>query len=121
MAACFLIYEFWALLGLVLATVFRQSAMAIGLGLAYGLVIENLVFALLGLIGANLINPIHQWFPIANTGYLVDSFGAVRIRGIDTTLSPYADATHAVTLLAIYLAGFVVITGWFSRTRDVTA
>jgi ABC-2 type transport system permease protein len=119
--ACFLIYGFWALLGLVLATLFRQSAMAIGLGLAYALVVERLIFGLLSLIGTNIINPIHEWFPIANTGYLVDSFGTVRIRGLNTSLSPYADGTHAVTVLLIYLVVFVGVTVFFTRNRDITA
>lgn len=119
--ACFLIYGFWALLGLALATLFRQSAMAIGLGLAYALVIENLVFGLLSLIGGNTINQIHQWFPIANGGYLIDAFGSPRIRGINTSLSPFADATHAVTVLMIYVVGFAVVSALVVRARDVTS
>src|ERR1700693_3443756 len=119
--ACFLIYAFWALLGVVLATVFRQSAMAIGLGLAYALVIENLVFGLLSLIGGNTINQIHQWFPIANGGYLIDAFGSPRIRGIDTTVSPFGDATHAVTVLMIYVVAFAVVSALVVRARDVTS
>jgi ABC-2 type transport system permease protein len=118
---CFLIYWFWAMLGLVLATIFRQSAMAIGIGLAYALVIERVVFALLGLGGSDWVNSVHQWFPIANVGYLIDSFGAVRIRGLGTAVHPYADATHGVTLLLVYVAAFVAITVVFIRQRDVTA
>jgi len=121
LGACFLIYGFWALLGLALATLFRQSAMAIGLGLAYALVFENLVFGLLSLIGGNTINQIHQWFPIANTGYLIDSFGTVRIRALNTSVSPFADATHAVTILLIYVAAFIVVSAVVLRRRDVTS
>jgi ABC-2 type transport system permease protein len=119
--ACFLIYGFWAVFGLVLATLFRQSAMAIGLGLAYALVFENLVFGLLSLIGGNTVNQIHQWFPIANGGYLVDSFGAIKIQGINTAVSPFADATHAVTMLFVYLVGFTVVSALVVKTRDVTS
>jgi ABC-2 type transport system permease protein len=123
--ACYLIFGFWALLGLCLATVFRQSAMAIGLGLAYGLILERLVFGLLAGLGGNAIPSIQQWFPIANTTYLVESFGsAVSIRvgtAVSSAKPPFADATHAVVMLALYVAIFVLITGWFSRTRDVTA
>ena len=121
LGACFLIYGFWALLGVALATLFRQSAMAIGLGLAYALVFENLVFGLLSLIGGNTINQIHQWFPIANSGYLIDSFGTVRIRGLNTAVSPFADATHAVTMLLVYVAGFVIVSSLVVRARDVTS
>jgi len=119
--ACFLIYGFWALLGICLATLFRQSAMAIGLGLAYGLVVERLVFGLLAGVGGNTINEIQQWFPIANTTYLVQSFGIVSIRGAGSTAKPFADATHALVMLAVYVAAFTAITAWFSRTRDVTS
>jgi ABC-2 type transport system permease protein len=121
LGACFLVYGFWALLGVALATLFRQSAMAIGLGLAYALVFENLVFGLLSLIGGNTINQIHQWFPIANTGYLIDSFGAVRIRGLNTAVTPFADATHAVTILLVYVVGFIVVSSLVVRARDVTS
>lgn len=119
--ACYLIFGFWALFGLWLATLFRQSAMAIGIGLAYALVVERLIFGLLGGVGGNTIKEIQQWFPIANTTYLVQSFGAVRIRGVDTTASPFAGATHAVLVLLLYFAAFTAIAAWFSRTRDVTS
>jgi len=119
--ACYLIYGLWALLGLVLATLFRQSAMAIGLGLAYGLVLERLVFGLLANVGGNTIKEIQQWFPLANTTYLVGSFGTIRVRGVGNTGAPFADATHAVAVLIVYLAVFVAITAWLSRTRDVTS
>jgi ABC-type transport system involved in multi-copper enzyme maturation permease subunit len=119
--ACFLIFGFWALFGVGLASLFRQSAMAIGLGLAYALVVERLIFGLLAGVGGNTINEIQQWFPIANTTYLVQSFGAVGIRAGTSATSPFADATHAVTVLVLYLAAFIAITAWLSHTRDVTS
>jgi ABC-2 type transport system permease protein len=119
--ACVLIYGWWALAGVMLATLFRQSAMAIGLGLAYGLVVERLIFSLLGIGGGDWVNQIHQWFPIANIGYLIASFGEVRIRGVGATATPYADATHGLTVLLIYLVVLVAITLEVSRRRDVTA
>ncbi len=123
--ACYLIFGFWALIGLCLATLFRQSAMAIGLGLAYGLIVERLVFGLLAGLGGNAIPSIQQWFPMANATYLVQAFGsAVSLRvgtAVSTAKPPFADANHAVVMLVLYLAAFTVITAWFSRTRDVTA
>ncbi len=95
MAALSLIYGFWAGFGFILAPLFRQSAMAIGLGLAYALVVEGLIFG----FGASLLTwlkNVQQWFPIANTRYLTDSFGSVKIRGIPPSAPPFADATHAV-------------------------
>jgi ABC-type transport system involved in multi-copper enzyme maturation permease subunit len=119
--AGFLIFGFWAIFGLALATVFRQSAMAIGLGLAYALVVELLIFSLLSALGGDIVNKIHQWFPIANTGYLAESFGQISFRGIERTPAPFADATHAVIVLILYVVAFTAISAWLSRTRDVTS
>jgi ABC-2 type transport system permease protein len=118
--AGFLIFGFWAVFGITLATLFRQSAMAIGLGLAYGLVVEVLIFALFRLGGIG-VQQVQQWFPIANTGYLSDSFGAVKIKGVPSAGAPYADATHAVVVLVLYIVVFTAITVWFTRTKDVTS
>ena len=119
--AGFLIFGFWAVFGFTLATVFRQSAMAIGLGLAYALVVELLIFSLLNALGASVVNQIHQWFPIANTGYLAESFGQINFRGIPRSATPFADANHAVIVLLLYVVVFSAITAWLTRTRDVTS
>ena len=119
--AAFLIFGFWAVFGFALATVFRQSAMAIGLGLAYALVIELIIFGLLAGLGASIVRPIQQWFPIANTTYLFQAFGQVRIRGNQLQAVPYADATHAVVVLLLYVVAFTALSAWLTRTRDVTS
>ena len=119
--AGFLIFGFWSVFGLALATLFRQSALAIGLGLAYALVIELLVFGLLGGLGGTIVKQIQQWFPIANTGYLAQSFGQISFRGIARTAQPFADATHAVLVLLLYVLAFTAMSAWLSRTRDVTS
>ena len=119
--AMFLIYGFWSLFGLTLATLFRQSAMAIGLGLAYALVVEGLIFGFGGGLLGDWVKKIQEWFPIANTSYLADSFGAIRLRGLPAQAAPYADATHAVAVLATYVVAFVVISAMVLRLRDVTA
>jgi len=121
MGATWLIFSMWAMFGFGLATLFRQSAMAIGLGLAYGLVIEGLVFGLLGRLGSDLVKQIHIWLPIANAGYLSQSFG--RSAGLvagPAAAAPDADATHAVMVLAIYLIGFAFLSATLIRRRDVT-
>lgn len=115
-----MIYALWAGIGFLLATAFRQTAMAIGLGLAYTLVVEGLIFGFGGSLLSWLKN-IQQWFPIANTGYLSDSFGSARIRGLPAGPAPFADATHAIVVLSIYLVAFVVISAMLVRRRDVTS
>lgn len=119
--AAFLIFSFWAIFGLALSTLFKQSAMAIGLGLAYALVVEVLIFGLLGGLGGDIVKKIQQWFPIANTNYLSESFGSIRVRGIQGQQTPYADASHAVVMLLLYIVAFTAIAAYLSRTRDITA
>src|SRR5258706_9068112 len=62
LVAAFLIFGFWAIFGLALSTLFKQSAMAIGLGLAYALVVEVLIFGLLGGLVGDIVKNIRQWF-----------------------------------------------------------
>ena len=120
-AAGFLIFAFWAVFGFALATVFRQSAMAIGLGLAYALVVELLIFSLLRGFGSDTVQQYQQWFPIANTRYLGQSFGDISFRGVPPGSAPFADATHAVIVLVVYIAIFIALSAWLTRTRDVTS
>jgi ABC-2 type transport system permease protein len=119
--AAWLIFEFWAVFGFALATIFRQSAMAIGLGLAYAIVIEGIIFSIAGNIGGNTVKQVESWFPLANTGYLSSSFGAAIPEGLARTIAkPIADANHAVFVLLLYMAIFVAVTALLINRRDVT-
>jgi ABC-type transport system involved in multi-copper enzyme maturation permease subunit len=119
-SAAWLILYLLAVLGFGLATLFKQSAMAVGLGLAYVLVIENLVFSLLGNLG-DPWNQIQQWFPISNAGYLQDSFGkASSAVTVTITGSAPATATHAVIVLGLWVIGIAVVSASLVRVRDVT-
>ena len=118
--AAWLILYFLTVLGFGLATAFRQSAMAIGLGLAYVLVIENLVFGLLVNLG-DTFKQIQEWFPIANAGYLQDSFGKASGAVASAVAGPPpVDAAHAVIVLALWLVGVAAVSATLVRTRDVT-
>lgn len=116
--AGWLILYFLTVLGFGLATLFRQSAMAIGLGLAYVLIIENLVFGLLVNLG-DTFKRVQEWFPIANAGYLEDAFGRARSAMVAPVTSSPVDAAHAVIVLALWLAGLAAMSAVLVRTRDV--
>jgi hypothetical protein len=116
-AAAWLILYFFEVLGFALATVLKSSAVAIGLGLAYLLVVENLIFSLLVNLG-DTFKHIQQLFPIANAGFLQLSFGAVR--AAEAAAPPPVDATHAVVVIGIWLVGLAVIAGAVLRVRDIT-
>jgi ABC-2 type transport system permease protein len=113
-----LILTVLATFGFVLATIFKQSAMAIGLGLAYTLVIETIVFALIGQLGQT-VNQIHTYFLVASIDYLAQSFGYVpEIVGVSVT-GRSVDGTHAVVVLCAWIAAFVVAAGLVTHARDV--
>src|SRR2546428_422741 len=57
LGATWLIFECWTLFGMALAFLFRQSAMAIGLGLAYVLAIEGILFRALGGLDICSVSP----------------------------------------------------------------
>src|SRR5262249_24375150 len=101
-AAAWLILYFLAVFGFGLATAFRGSALAIGLGLAYALVIENLLFGLLVNLG-DTFNHIQEWFPIANATYMQQTFGAVRAAAAAGAAAPPVDGTHAAVVLIAWL------------------
>src|SRR6202047_2383479 len=91
-----LIFEVMAMLGFGLATLFRQSAMAIGLGLAYSLLVENLLFGLLGSLGTTS-RQIPHLLPIATPNPLQQSFGQVSsVVGVAVVPSGEIDVARAV-------------------------
>lgn len=118
-----LIFFFWSAFGFGLATLFRQSALAIGLGLAYALVIEALIFGLADQFVGDPSRRIHQWFPLENMTFLVRSFGNASPREAvgQAVPPPFADGTHGAVMLLLYCAAFVVLSLVLTSRRDVTA
>jgi len=104
----------WAMFGVMLAVIFQQSALAIGIGLVYGFVVEGLVF---GLFGRNpSLQNIEKAFPGANATALADAFGqATRFQ--ETT--PLVGAGQAVAVLTAYTLAFLVISTFLIARRDL--
>lgn len=75
--AIWLMFGWGAAVGMVLAFLFRQSALAIGLGLAYILVIEALVFNILRSAHSNVVDTLEKFFPGPDARALVESFGSL--------------------------------------------
>jgi ABC-2 type transport system permease protein len=109
-----LILMVWTLLGVMLAVIFQQSALAIGVGLVYGFVVEGLVF---GLFGRNpSLQNAEKVFPGANATALADAFGqAARVRDATPLVSP----TRAVVVLAVYTLAFLAISTFLTTRRDL--
>lgn len=122
LAAAWLIMAVWAALGVLLGVVSRGTALAIGIGILYGLVIEGLVSALFDQV--DLLRPVIDVLLRANAYSLVAAVGAsadsARDNGPGSFSGPYVDGTQALIVLVLQLALFVTIAGAFLRRRDVT-
>ncbi len=109
LGAGWLILAVWTLFGVTLATVLRSSALAIGLGLIYTLVLEPLTQPI-----AFFVEQVDQARKVllgANASALANYFGD---RG--STIPP----ERATLILFVYLAIFTAITALVIRVRDVT-
>jgi ABC-type transport system involved in multi-copper enzyme maturation permease subunit len=117
LGATWLIFESWSLFGIALAWLFRQSAMAIGLGLAYVLAIEGIVVRLLGGFNIGWVTTIEKGFLGQNANSLIQSLG--QIFTPPGSQAPLVSAGQAVLVLAIYAVVFAAIASLVVRTRDV--
>lgn len=114
--AGWLIMGLWASLGLALSILFRQSALAIGLGLVYAIVLEVLVFGILGQL--SWTRTVQKGFPGANATALVQSFGSSLPAA--SSPAPLVDATQAGLVLIAYVICFTAIGAALLHVRDVT-
>ena len=97
----------WTALGLALAALFRGTALAIGVGLVYVLVIESVLGGIT--LFVEPLQFLERVFVGTNSGALAASFGTPgRIPAVEAAL-----------VLCGYTAVFLVVTGWVVRRRDV--
>jgi ABC-2 type transport system permease protein len=122
MLSAWLIWGWSALFGAALSVIFRQAALAIGLGLAYSLVIEGLVFGILGSIGGDFIETLRKFFPGPNASALQQAFsvtGAASRQGGQVSGGSIG-AGEAAIVLGLYCAAAIAVCAVLLRTRDVT-
>jgi ABC-2 type transport system permease protein len=115
--ALFLIFAAWTAFGLGLAVLFRGTALAIGLGLAYALVIDRLVAAFSSI--SDIVKTVSQGLLGTNASALVDPFRASAI-GEGTGAGAIAGPGQAAIVLGAYIVVFVVLAGILLQRRDVT-
>jgi ABC-2 type transport system permease protein len=112
-----IILAVWAALGIFLATLFRSTALAIGLGLFYALALEGLVFGLP--IPNETFQNARQFFLGQNSGFLANSFGGEALQQNLSLSGSDVGAAQAALVLCIYLAVFVLVAALVFRQRDV--
>lgn len=115
--ALWLILLLWTMFGVLLAVLFQQSALAIGVGLVYGFIVEGLIFGLFGRSGG-ILTDIEKGFPGANATALTDHFGQAVSRF--ATASPLVGITQAVLVLSAYTLAFLLVSMAVTSRRDLT-
>ena len=116
LGAGFLILAVWASLGALLATLLRSTALSIGIGLVYALVVETVIFNLP--IRSESFTNARRFFPGQNSSSLADSFSAQAPTGFAPP-TPQIHAAQATLVLLAYAAAFVALTALVFRRRDV--
>lgn len=113
-----LVLQMWAVLGFLIATVARGPALAVGLGLVWSLVVENLLRGV-----GSLLDPVQSLttlLPGTAAGSLVGSFVGVEPGGgtpgvLDTVAGDRAAVTVAAYVVLAVIASLAIV-----RRRDVT-
>ena len=121
LAAGWLILAVWGAFGVLLAVLFRGTALAVGVGILYALVVEGLLGALATQV--SLLDPLVELFVRASGYSLVIGLGVsadeIGDNGPGSFSGPFVGGGQALVVLASYLAVFVVVAGWRLRSRDV--
>jgi ABC-type transport system involved in multi-copper enzyme maturation permease subunit len=122
MGASWLILAVWAALGVLLGVLTRGTSLAIGVGILYALVIEGLLSAFADSVSA--LEPLTQVFLRANGYSLAAALGAsvdsIEANGPGSFGGPFVASGQAAAVLAAFIAGFVALTGFVLRRRDVS-
>jgi len=121
LAAGWLILAVWAAFGVLLAVLSRGTALAVGVGILYALVIEGLLSALASQI--NAVDRLVEFFLRANAYSLVTKLGVaaseVSDNGPGSFDGPFVGGAQALLVLGSYAFVFLALSAWLLRRRDV--
>jgi hypothetical protein len=113
-----LVLELWALAGYAIGTLARGPALAVGLGLVWSLVVENLLRGVGALLGP--VESLTHVLPGTAAGSLVGSLVGVQSGGDGTPgVFDVLSGTRATWTLLVYLVAFAALTFAVTTRRDV--
>jgi len=122
LAAGWFILATWATLGVALAIASRGTALAIGLGIVYALVIEGLLSALASEVA--WLDGLVEYFLRANAYSLVTAIGvptaSLGSNGPGSFFGPFVGAGQAILVMSLYIASFVGLSMVLLGRRDVS-
>ncbi|MGH7876862.1 MAG: ABC transporter permease [Candidatus Dormibacteraceae bacterium] len=119
LGATWLAYYIWATFGMMLAYLFKQSALAIGIGLVYMLLIEGLVINLLLPLG-DWVKDLQRFLPGPATTALGNAFGQAYTAPGAPVTPLLMDGTRATITLLICVVVFTAVAALALKRRDVS-
>lgn len=121
LGAGLLIGGMWLAAGVLLGTLARGPALAVGLGLVWALVVENLLRGVAGLLGP--LEAVTDLLPGTAAGSLVGAMGALTQSDPNGTpgVTTVIGGTAATVLLGAYLLVFLAASLALTARRDVTS
>jgi ABC-type transport system involved in multi-copper enzyme maturation permease subunit len=121
LGAGWFVLAIWAALGVMLAVLSRGTALAIGLGVLYGLAVETLLSAIAGQV--SFLQSAAEYSLRANAYSLVAALGvpaqALTNNGPGGFSGPFVGTGHALTVLTSYLVVGVAVAAATLSRRDV--
>ncbi|SDY61651.1 ABC-type transport system involved in multi-copper enzyme maturation, permease component [Geodermatophilus africanus] len=112
-----LVLGMWTTAGMLLGSLARSPALAVGLGLVWALVVENLLRGVSGLLGGLAVVTDH--LPGTAAGSLVGALGASGQSGGAPGVLTILPGTTALAALATYFVAFTAATLLLIRRRDL--
>jgi ABC-type transport system involved in multi-copper enzyme maturation permease subunit len=120
-AAGWFVFCVWGSIGVVLAVLSRGTALAIGLGVLYILLVESLVSALADQVG--WLSSLVEYSIRANAYSLVTALGvpaeALADNGPGSFFGPFVEPGQAILVLGAYLGVSAVVAALVLSRRDV--
>lgn len=116
--AGWLIFAVWGVLGAFLATIFRSSSLAIGLGLGYAILVEAVVGSLPS--SGDDLQPVYAALLGKNAGDLARAFGDLPQYWFQPTAGEIVQPEQAAIVLGAYTIVLSVLSFLVFWRRDVT-
>jgi ABC-2 type transport system permease protein len=113
-----LVLGMWTTAGLLLGSLARSPALAVGLGLVWALVVENMLRGVSGLLGGLAVLTDH--LPGTAAGSLVGALDPSGQAGGAPGVLTILPGSTALAALAVYLVTFAAATLLLVRRRDLT-
>lgn len=114
-----LVFAMWTAAGVLVGTLARSPALAVGLGLVWALVVENLLRGVAGILGP--VEAVTNLMPGTAAGSLVGALDVGTEPGGGTPgVLTVLDAAPASWLLAVYIVVFAAAALTLVSRRDVT-